>query len=265
MLPQEFVMQERNRTASKNVHIINTDFPVLTLDRTRRIWLYLPENYPRSKRKYPVLYMHDGQNLFDDSTSFCGEWEVDETLDSIKGNCIVVGIDNGGSKRMNEYNPHPLEEFGRGEGKQYLEFIVKELKPYIDQNYRTLRSKKNTWMAGSSMGGLITFYAGRYYPKVFGTLGIFSPSFWASNHLRGEIRKFFKGSSHSGQKYYFYAGALENEIMVNEMLHISGMVQKHNTVKTSVIVRPGGHHNEESWRLEFPLFYHWINQQYDAV
>src|SRR4028118_1160322 len=111
-------MEEKRRTASKNVHILDTSFPISILDRTRRIWLYLPRSYATSKKKYRVLYMHDGQNLFDDSTSFSGEWEVDETMDKMSDPCIVVGIDNGGVKRMNEYNPHPIEEFGKGEGRQ---------------------------------------------------------------------------------------------------------------------------------------------------
>src|SRR6185436_17362584 len=97
--------------------------------------LYLPKGYKQSKKRYPVLYMHDGQNLFDDSTSFSGEWKVDETLDLLENPCIVVGIDNGGLKRMNEYNPHDTEQFGKGEGHQYLEFIAKTLKPYIDKKY----------------------------------------------------------------------------------------------------------------------------------
>ena len=122
--------------------------------------------------------MHDGQNLFDKATSFAGEWGIDEAMDSIKNACIVVGIDNGGLKRMYEYNPNDTKQYGRGEGRAYLAFIVNNLKPFIDKKYRTLPGKQYTWMAGSSMGGLITFYAGLYYPQVFGGLGVFSPSFW---------------------------------------------------------------------------------------
>jgi predicted alpha/beta superfamily hydrolase len=93
--------------------------------------------------------MHDGQNLFDDLTSYNGEWGVDETMDSIASPCIVVGIDNGGAKRMNEYNVHDHPKHGKGEGRQYLEFLVRTLKPYIDKNYRTLRAARSTMIAGS--------------------------------------------------------------------------------------------------------------------
>ena len=98
----------RRSTASKNVHIIDTAFRIPQLNRVRRIWIYLPPDYNTSDSRYPVLYMHDGQNVFDDSTSFAGEWGVDEMMDSIsrrKKEMIVVAIDNGGAKRINEYCP----------------------------------------------------------------------------------------------------------------------------------------------------------------
>src|SRR5688572_5693584 len=145
----------KKNTASPNVRIIDTAFFIPQLNRTRRIWIYLPEDYATGTKRYPVLYMHDGQNLFNEATAFAGEWGVDETLDTARKKCIVIGIDNGGLKRMNEYNPYDNDRFGKGEGKQYIDFIAKTLKPYIDKKYRTLKDKKNTIIAGSSMGGLI--------------------------------------------------------------------------------------------------------------
>ena len=113
--------------------------------------------------------MHDGQNLFDNATSYSGEWGIDEYLDSIftlgKKEVIVVGIDNGLSKRMNEYNPYSFRQYGKGEGDEYVDFLVKNLKPFIDKHYRTLPGKKNTYIAGSSMGGLISLYAVLKYPE----------------------------------------------------------------------------------------------------
>ena len=91
---------------------------------------------------------------------------------------IVVAIDHGGTKRINEYCPYDMEGFGKGEGDQYLQFLVKTLKPYIDKNYRTKKDKENTYIAGSSMGGLISMYAVLKYPYVFGGAGVFSPAFW---------------------------------------------------------------------------------------
>ena len=157
-------------TASKNVQILDTAFLIPQLNRTRRIWIYLPPDYNyNTDKRYSVLYMQDGQNLFDDATSYAGEWGVDEFMDSLKyGQCIVVGIDNGGDKRMTEYNPYDNKKFGKGEGKKYIDFLVKTLKPFIDKNYRTLPGIQNTGIAGSSMGGLISLYAILQYPKVFG-------------------------------------------------------------------------------------------------
>ncbi|MGN6249399.1 MAG: alpha/beta hydrolase-fold protein, partial [Ginsengibacter sp.] len=157
---QNNVAVERGHTASPNVKIIDTAFYIPQLKRTRRIWIYLPPEYKNSAKRYGVLYMHDGQNLFDAATSYSGEWGVDEYLDSIANKnekeVIVVGIDNGLSKRMSEYNPWEFENFGKGEGDQYVDFLVKNLKPFIDEHYRTLKNKANTFIAGSSMGGLIS-------------------------------------------------------------------------------------------------------------
>jgi len=163
-------------------NIITFKMKIPQLDnRERRIWVYLPPDYNQSNRRYPVLYMHDGQNLFDQATSFAGEWQVDETLERLfkeKGFAIiVVGIDNGGERRIDEYSPWVNSEYGRGgEGDAYVRFIVETLKPYIDSKYRTLPNE--TGIMGSSLGGLISIYAGFKYPEVFKYVGAMSPAFW---------------------------------------------------------------------------------------
>ncbi|HYC27687.1 MAG TPA: alpha/beta hydrolase-fold protein, partial [Chitinophagaceae bacterium] len=201
----------KKETASANVRIIDTSFYIPQLKRSRRIWVYLPPDYSGGTKKYPVLYMHDGQNLFNEATSYAGEWGVDETLDSMKKQCIVIGIDNGLLKRMNEYNPYNNERFGPGEGRQYIDFIAKTLKPYIDKKYRTLKDRNNTIIAGSSMGGLISMYAAVIYPRVFGAAGVFSPSFWISPKLKDDINKLVKPSTHRQSRIYFYAGEQESK------------------------------------------------------
>ncbi len=131
----------RKHTASSHVSILDSTFNIPQLNRTRRIWIYLPNDYGTTKKRFPVLYMHDGQNLFDEATSGFGEWGVDECLDSLfrqgKKECIVIGIDNG-AKRMNEYNPYEFKPYGNGEGDKYVDFLANTLKPYIDKNFRTL-------------------------------------------------------------------------------------------------------------------------------
>jgi len=181
----------KSSTAGKQVQVLDTAFYISKLNRYRRVWIYLPENYIKdNQERYPVLYMHDGQNLFEDTTSYSGEWGVDEYLDSIKlKKCIVVGIDHGGEKRMNEYSPFDHEEFGKGEGAAYVDFVAKKLKPFIDRKFRTIRDRQHTFIAGSSMGGLISMYAVLRHPKVFGGAGVFSPSFWVSDKINSYIQK----------------------------------------------------------------------------
>ncbi len=243
-------------SAGKNVRIIETAFYIPQLNRNRRIWIYLPENYAISKTKYPVLYMQDGQNVFEDTSSFAGEWGVDEFLDTTQSkNCIVVAIDNGGDKRMNEYNPYDNARFGKGEGDAYVDFIVKTVRPYINKNYRTFKCRKKTYVAGSSMGGLISMYAALKYPKVFGGAGVFSPSFWISP----EIYQYIKTQGRKVKsKIYFYAGKEEGESMVPDMLKAFEEMAKTSKSKMTTVIRDDGKHNEATWRREFPLFYNWI-------
>ncbi len=245
-------------TASQNVYILDTEFFMPQLNRSRRIWIYLPIGYGTSKKRYPVLYMHDGQNLFDEATSYSGEWEVDETLNTIPNACIVVGIDNGSVFRMNEYNPNDTAQFGKGEGGLYLEFIVKTLKPYIDKKFRTLRSKEHTMIAGSSMGGLISFYAGILYPRVFGKMGIFSPAFWIVPQISDQIRQLIRPRRHSSQQYYFYGGGAENPTMISDMLRVTDLLGTITSAKIEVVIKADGCHNEACWKKEFPAFYKWI-------
>jgi predicted alpha/beta superfamily hydrolase len=243
-------------TASKNVRVIDTAFLIPQLNRVRRIWIYLPEDYATSMKKYPVMYLHDGQNVFDDATSYAGEWGVDEFLDSNEANkCIVVAIDHGGAKRFNEYSPYDHERFGKGEGELYAEFVAKTLKKYIDKNYRTKRSRENTFIAGSSMGGLISFYAVLKYPKVFGGAGVFSPAFWVAPKIEEDIKA--KGKKVKGS-IYFFAGKLEGETMVLDMLKAFGEMATVSKSKMKSVIRDEGRHNEGTWRVEFPLFYNWM-------
>jgi predicted alpha/beta superfamily hydrolase len=252
-----FAKKPRHSTASKNVHIVDTAFRIPQLNRVRRIWIYLPPDYNASNSTYAVMYMHDGQNLFDDSTSFAGEWGVDELMDSIstkKKEMIVVGIDNG-AKRINEYCPYDMERFGKGEGDQYLEFLVRTLKPYIDKHYRTKKDKQDTYIAGSSMGGLISMYAVLKYPKVFGGAGVFSPAFWVGPQIFDDIEKMGKQVN---SRIYFYCGGQENETMEPDMMKAFEEMRSVSKSKMETSVRPEGKHTESVWREEFPLFYLWL-------
>jgi predicted alpha/beta superfamily hydrolase len=249
----------RQHTASGNVTIISNDFLMPQLSRSRRIWLYLPPGYATGSRRYPVLYMHDGQNLFDEVTAPFGEWGVDECFDSLfsKGAvpCIVVGIDNGNDKRMAEYNPYSFRNFGNGEGDKYVDFLVQTLKPYIDKNYRTLAAKENTFIAGSSMGGLISTYAVLKYPAVFGGAGIFSPAYWTAPALDNYI------DSLPGKitaRLFFYAGEQESKEMVPDMERIADKLALRSDYFIYSVVDAEGKHNEGTWRKWLPVFYQWM-------
>ena len=248
----------RPHTASSNVQLMDTAFFIPQLYRTRKIWMYLPPGYATGKKRYPVLYMHDGQNIFDDYTSAFGEWGVDECLDSMIANgippAIVVGIENG-AKRVNEYNPYDNNEYGKGEGEEYIGFLVETLKPFIDKHYRTLSSKENTFIAGSSLGGLISCYAMLRYPDVFGKAGIFSPAFWVApqlNQLTDSVAAKMNG------QFFFYAGEYESETMISNMENITEKLGEGSNALIYEVTDPEGKHNEQSWRKWFAEFYIWI-------
>lgn len=257
---------ERPKTysASPQVKIIDTAFFIPQLNRKRRVWLYLPKGYASVGKAYPVLYMHDGQNLFNEKTSFAGEWGVDECLDTLQAKlgkeCIVVGIDNGAEKRMNEYSPYDLIQFGKGEGNLYIDFIANTLKPFIDGKYRTRKGPDYTYIAGSSMGGLISWYALLQYPNVFGGAGIFSPSFWVSPQVFVDAEKF--ASIDTISKMYFYAGSQEDISMVVNMQKIATIMRKKKQFVSRTVVNPLGKHNETYWRQEFADFYKWMSNNW---
>jgi len=250
----------RKHTISQQVLVIDTAFSIPQLARTRRIWAYLPPDYHTSRKKYPVIYMHDGQNLFDSYTSGYGEWGVDEVMDSLyiqkAPMAIIIGIDHGGSDRLTEYNPWSNERFGEGNGNEYADFLAQTLKPFIDKKFRTLPAAKHTAVAGSSMGGLISMYAAAKYPAVFGKAGVFSPSFW----IAPEVYAFVAKRDPARQKYYFVAGDLESKEMVPDMRKMYDQLLNQGLSPKQVAFKHAadGRHSEWFWHREFPDFYKWI-------
>ena len=251
-------------TADSNVHILAKAFYMPQLGRYRTIRVYLPPDYHLSSKPYPVLYMQDGQNLFDDQTSFAGEWQVDETLNRLftegKKVPIVIGIDNGGSRRIDELTPWANPKYGGGEGKKYVQFIVETLKPYVDSVLRTLPSRENTAIMGSSLGGLVSDYAAVAYPEVFGMAGVFSPSFWFSDSVWRFTRLH---PATSPVRFYMLCGGAESEQMAPDMLAMKDSLVaagfEAGTIFTKVV--PGGQHNEKLWRGAFGPAWLWLSQQ----
>lgn len=182
-------VQERQHTLTGDIRT-HKGFHSRFLTPDRDIIVYLPPGYEQDKKKrYPVLYLHDGQNLFDGATSFIPglEWRVDETAQTLIESkeikpLIIVGIYNTGKDRIDEYTP-TLDAKVKMGGKAdlYGRMLVEELKPFIDSNYRTLRGPKETGLGGSSLGALVSLYLGMKYSQVFGKLAVVSPSVWWDN------------------------------------------------------------------------------------
>ena len=251
--------QPKPSTAGPTVHIL-APLPMPGLDRSRTLRVYLPPSYATSDRRYPVIYMHDGQNLFDAATSYAGEWGVDESMDALARThgfeAIVVGIDNGGDKRMNELSAWPHAEFGAAEGAQYLAFVVEVVKPHIDQHYRTDPARHLTAIMGSSMGGLASHYAMHARPDVFALAGVLSPSYWAAPQLYDEAQaKLLPADA----RMYVYAGGKEGAQMTDgaKRMHaqLSASSPAHNL---TLHIEDAADHNEAAWRAEFPRVVTWL-------
>jgi predicted alpha/beta superfamily hydrolase len=176
--------------------LVWTELPSPQLGGSREIFVYLPPSLvasgPVTDRRYPVLYFHDGQNVFDEHTSFSGEWHADETLESLAGEgleAIAVAIPNGGEARMDEYNPwRDARRRMGGRGDAYLGYLVGHVKPLIDRSFPTRPDRDGTGIVGSSMGGLISLYGLIAFPAVFGLAGVMSPSLvWNDHRILGMV------------------------------------------------------------------------------
>jgi alpha-glucosidase len=253
--------QNKPSTATENVHVFSEDFFIPQLKRKRKISVYVPPNYETSKAHFPVLYIQDGQNVFDLSTSYNGEWEVDETLntlyDEMGFGLIVVAINHGNDKRINEYSAWGSDKYGKGEGEQYLNFLIETLKPEIDKTFRTKPDAENTAIMGSSLGGLFSHYATMSHPDIFGKAGVFSPSFWFAN----ESFEFTKTHANLKQnRMYFLAGKKEGDEMVQPMQKMI-FVMKENGFQNENIYQKivaNGTHSEAFWKSEFKEAITWL-------
>ena len=251
-------------TAAANVQVLSNTFAIPQLNTTRRIWLYLPPDYNTSTKTYPVLYMEDGQNLFDNATSFAGEWQVDETLNTLFNagdyGAIVVGIDNGGGERLNEYSPWYNTEYSAGgDGDDYMLFVANTLKPYIDANFRTKPQPQFNALIGSSMGALISVYGACAFPDKFEKVGVFSPAFWFSlSDLNNYIGNDVNGINNL--RMYFVSGQNESADMVPDMNTVkNNLISKGvSASNTTTLIDPAGTHSETFWRTKFGAAYQWL-------
>lgn len=251
-----FINTSAQSTASKEVTAFVIAAP--QLDTLKTIWVYLPKDYQNSKKNYPVIYMHDAQNLFDASTSYAGEWKVDEYMDQLSNNeSIIIGIEHGNEKRIDELTIYKHEKYGGGNGDAYLSFIKNTLKPHIDVSYNTKPNAEHTTLFGSSLGGLISFYGAIKYPETFGKAGVFSPSFW----INPQIFEFAKSSIiPEASKFYFLAGTDESEDMMPDQERMVALLKEKGLNDNQIESRSinGGQHNEKLWAQYFSDAYQWL-------
>jgi predicted alpha/beta superfamily hydrolase len=221
------------------------------LENHRDIVVYLPPSYGDERRRFPVLYMHDGQNLFDPATSFSGEWHVDGTMEALgrRGiEAIVVGIPNMGEHRIDEYSPFNDPKMGGGRGDLYLDFLVRTLKPRIDEDFRTLTDREHTCIAGSSMGGLISLYGFFRNSETFGVAGVMSPALWFAQRA---IFEFVETAERPPGKVYLDIGTREGEKTLADARRMRDLlVAKGYRLRRDLfyVEESGAGHEEAAWR-----------------
>lgn len=260
---------------SAGEHTISGDIKILKdlyspqLENHRDILIYLPAAYETGAAHYPVIYMHDGQNLFDAHTSFAGEWQVDETLLALENDgivAIVVGLPNIGPERLNEYSPFHNPRLGGGKGAAYLDFIVQTVKPLIDSQFRSLPDRAHTGILGSSMGGLISLYGFFSQPQTFGFAGVLSPALWFADRA---IFPYIQRQPYHPGRLYLDMGTAEYPVknwqkLVPARIYNPSCADtrrlyadlKHKGYQPEVTLRyvedAGAAHNEVAWARRLP-------------
>ena len=240
---------------------------------TRMLRVWLPANYasPRNAhRSYPVLYMQDAQNLFDEATSYAGEWHVDETVEHLVGSfkippMIVVGIDNAGDKRGSEYLPYydpHNKQYGTPDekdlrGKDYATFLLTEVIPFVEKRYRVSRGATNTGIGGSSYGGVISLYTVLQHPGIFGHVLIESPTLGVGD---GQLLRDAEQAKQLPPKMYLGVGSSETKdpefsgLVVKDVEALETILRKKGMgqERLKVVVEKGAVHNEGAWSRRLP-------------
>lgn len=242
------------------VLLISDEFEIPQLNKTRKIWALLPHDYDNSAERYPVMYLQDAQNLFNEDSPY-GNWEIDKKLAVMAeykiGKIIIIAIEHAEEEREKEYNVGKTV-LGKGQGKKYIKFISETLKPFVDKQFRTKPEREFTGIGGSSLGGLISIFGGLMYPKMYGKLMAFSPSLWVSPSLT------IDGDNEHNEdtKVYLYAGGDESDNLIEQVKNfkknlIANELVK-NKMKINLSINMEGKHNESYWSDEFPKAIEWL-------
>jgi predicted alpha/beta superfamily hydrolase len=285
-------MEQLQKTQDKAVPIIRAEsatgdlrlheFRSGIFRNTRFLRVWLPPGYDDAEnrdRRYPALYLNDGQNLFEAATSFTGvEWQVDETADRlIRENAIapmiIVGIDNAGKARVREYMPYrslslqslslqslslqPVVMMMRSRGNCYPDFLLKEVMPFIGRNYRVATGCENTSLGGSSLGALIALYTAMVRPGVVGKLLLESPSLWAANR---QIIRESRSVKEWPERVYLGTGTAElgnpdrDRSVVDDVRELHAILRRCglDERRLRLQIEEGGTHHESAWARRFP-------------
>ncbi|EJN60873.1 hypothetical protein HSB1_14760 [Halogranum salarium B-1] len=231
------------------------------LSTDRHLLVSLPPSYTDSDRSYPVVYMHDGQNLFDEATSNSGEWCVDETMARLSDEgreAIVVGIPHGGDARGDEYTPYPHEEYGGGDADQYLQFLFETVKPLVDETFQTHPGREATGLVGSSLGGVVSLYGFFEYGAKVGFAGVMSPAFWWPGEPMFE---YVADQSRTDGRLYVDVGGQEspdnpelNEAYVRDAERMAEQLREQGFTddRLRFVVDDDARHHESEWAERFP-------------
>lgn len=258
------VIRGESATGDLRLH----EFRSRIFHNTRFLRAWLPPAYDdpeNATRRYPVLYLNDGQNLFESVSSFNGvEWQVDETADRLirEGTVpplIIVGIDNASKDRIREYMPHrslnPV--IMRAQGNRYPDFLSKEVMPFVARHYRVASGPENTGLGGSSLGALIALYTAAVRPGLIGRLLLESPSLWASN--RQMIRQ-SRGIKRWPERIFLGTGTAEagrpdrDQSMVDDVRELAAIFRRAglDDHHLKLFIDEGATHHESAWARRFP-------------
>ncbi|MEW6322723.1 MAG: alpha/beta hydrolase-fold protein [Acidobacteriota bacterium] len=236
------------------------------LPDARDLVVYVPPGYDESGARYPVLYLHDGQNVFEGGTAHVkgSYWRAGEAADDLTARgaiapLIMVGIGHAGPRRIDEYTPTATRRQGGGKADAYGRMLIEEIKPFIDATYRTRPGPADTALGGSSLGGLVSLYLGLTRPDVFGRLAVLSPSVWWDRRVilrdvrsarpKPPLRIWLDMGTAEGRR------AIENVRLLRNGLARAGWVEGDDLHYEEV---DGAAHNEEAWAARFPRVLEWL-------
>ncbi|MEY3321760.1 MAG: hypothetical protein RLZZ417_1343 [Bacteroidota bacterium] len=232
---------------------LSSKFKVPDPIKTRRISILLPWNYHQSTDRYSIVYLQDGQNLFQDKSPY-GNWHIDRKVARLaaqKGKGIIIlAIDHTHENRIAEYTPPHIPDSAEAYGKDYIEFLKNEIIPFVNKNYRTIGDAQHTIIGGSSMGGLISLYAHITFPQVFGKALIFSPSLWLIPDIYTWLRN--NSSDTMATMTYIYCGGKESKEMVQQLIDLyHGLLEINKEKEIILKINSKGEHNESFWGEAF--------------